>query len=433
MNTRTAWGRRPMPAPAWARRVHDRHAALPVAPDSGHWLPQGRQRSYGDVCLNPGGGELSSLGLERVIHFDRSTGVCRAEAGLSLGDLMQLVAPHGWAVPVLPGTRYVTLGGAVANDVHGKNHEQRGSFGEHVLSLELVRSDGVRQVCSPVDQPGLFRASIAGLGLTGFITWVEIQLCRADGGLIECEEHAFGSLAEYVQLDHSVRADWEFRVAWLDGTRPGRGILSLGRFAPGIPVAQRGPSEPISLPIVPPFNLVQPWVIAGFNAVYARKQRRSSPALVAPQRYFFPLDGMAGWNRLYGPRGFFQYQCVLCGAEQAAVGTEILQRIRASGHAAGLIVAKQFGRRLSPGLLSFARAGLTLAIDLPDRGAATLALLDELDHCVRQCAGALYPAKDARMSATMFEQAFPSLGEFRVWKDPGLSSAFWRRVTTTDA
>lgn len=402
---------------------------------AGSVLPRGNGRSYGDSCLNPGGTLLDARGLDRFIAFDPASGVLRCEAGLTLDALLALVVPQGWFLPVTPGTRYVTVGGAIANDVHGKNHHHVGTFGHHVMRFELLRSNGERVICSPSERAGLFGATVGGLGLTGLIVWAELQLRRIPGPWMESESIRFGGLDEFFELSRTSAATHEYSVAWIDCLASGR-ALGRGHFIRADHASMHGgerPAQPasrLSMPFTPPVSLVNRLTLRPFNWLYYHRQRREhSRSTLHYEPYFYPLDGIRDWNRMYGPRGFLQHQCVL-PREAARDGVaELLREIARSGTGSFLAVLKEFGDRPSPGLLSFPRPGTTLALDFPNAGPDVFVLLDRLDSIVSGAGGAIYPAKDARMSGALFRQAYPSWEEFMNHIDPKFSSGFWRRVT----
>jgi|CXWL01.1.fsa_nt_gi FAD/FMN-containing dehydrogenase len=400
-------------------------------------LPFGCGRSYGDVALNPGGTLLDCKGLDRFVAFDAGNGVLVCEAGVQLASVLQnvcrLEASAAWFLPVSPGTRYVTLGGAVANDVHGKNHHGFGTIGRHVLWLDLVRSDGTLVRCSPRENEGLFAATIGGLGLTGVIVRAALQLRRVAGLSVEREDVQFSSLDEFFELAHTSENGWEYTAAWLDcaasARSRGRGIFTRARHMPGDKRddVARGPR--LSFPALPPISLINEASVKLFNAVYWRqlgKKARKEAASLASILY--PLDGIANWNRVYGPKGFFQFQCALPTDAARAALDEILCEIAVSGQASMLSVLKTFGTLSSPGLLSFPRPGATLALDFPNRDHKTRALFARLEQIVSAARGALYPAKDGLMSPQTFRTSFPKADAFRPYIDPKFSSAFARRV-----
>jgi FAD/FMN-containing dehydrogenase len=428
-----SWGCLPIAAAARTIERDWRFEALPELEGVDSALPFGRGRSYGDSCINSDATQLSTRRLDRFIHFDSQRGILQCEAGLTLDDILHVIVPRGWFLPVVPGTRFVTLGGAIANDVHGKNHHRAGSFGCHVRALTLLRSDGARPSCSPTENSPLFGATIGGLGLTGLIIDAEIDLIPIASSEMEVEDLAFSSVAEFIDLSGD-STDWEYTVSWVDTCarrgQVGRGIFSRARHAQNRGKLLPGPRRPaLGVPLSPPVSLVNKWTVDLFNRAYFWAGSRKKGLRYAHyQPFFFPLDAIADWNRLYGKRGFYQYQCVVPpeGREQAI--TTLLQDIQRSGEASFLVVLKEFGDRQSPGLLSFPRPGLTLALDFPNRGEKTKRLLESFDKTVQAVGGAVYPAKDARMSSEMFAAGFPGLQAFVSQMDPNFSSTFWRRV-----
>lgn len=436
MQSFQSWGRYP-PARQSILQLRWASDALPLPATGGvTLLPYGQGRSYGDSCLNDGGTLLLTQGLDRFIHFDRDGGLLRCEAGVTLAEILRLIIPQGWFLPVTPGTQFVSVGGAIANDVHGKNHHRAGTFGCHVTRFELLRSDGRRLVCSPQENAEWFAATVGGLGLTGLITWAEIRLRPIANPFIATETIRFANLDEFFELSAAAEADYEYTVAWLDclasGRRFGRGLFMRGNHA----AQQLSGLPPVSKPKNRPFPFDAPnWMlnnlsIRAFNLAYYHRQRSktaSSLSHFAP--FFYPLDAILAWNRIYGRRGFLQYQCVVPDDSGHTVIRSILEKIVASGQGSFLSVLKTFGDVPSPGLLSFPRKGVTLALDFPMRGAGTLELLNELDVIVRQAGGAVYPAKDARMSPESFQAYYPRWQEFSQYIDPEFSSSFWRRVT----
>ncbi|MBX9400125.1 FAD-binding oxidoreductase [Lysobacter sp. BMK333-48F3] len=424
-----SWGRYPRARQRIAP-LTDRRRELPSF--DGSALPYGNGRSYGDSCLNPGGTLLHARGLDRFLAFDPATGVLRCEAGVSFAEIIAMALPQGWFLPVTPGTRYVTVGGAIANDVHGKNHHGSGNFGHHLRCFELLRSDGSRRVCTPADE--LFAATVGGLGLTGAITWAEVQLKRVPGPWLEAESIRFGHLDEFFALSAESAHSHEYTVAWIDclarGRSLGRGHFLRADHAPGEPGLRPPPSTArLSMPFTPPLSLVNRLSLRPFNWAYYHRQRAPRQrASVHYGPYFYPLDGIRDWNRMYGPRGFLQHQCVLPPGSARDGIAALLGEISRSGNGSFLAVLKEFGDIPSRGLLSFPRPGTTLALDFPNTGPAIFALLDRLDAVVAEAGGAVYPAKDARMSGRLFRSAFPQWERFQTHIDPQFSSGFWRRV-----
>jgi FAD/FMN-containing dehydrogenase len=434
MRTYQSWGRYPRAQHTRVLPVSWRSEPPALAGLAESVLPFACGRSYGDSCLNDGGALLDVAGLGRFISFDQSQGLLRCEAGVTLADILALVVPRGWFVPVLPGTRWVSVGGAIANDIHGKNHHRAGTFGAHVTCFELLRSSGERVLCSPASNTELFRATIGGLGLTGLILWAEVRLKPVPGAAIAMERIRFSGLGEFFQLSAHDQ-DYEYTVAWIDclarGPRLGRGLFMRGDHAAGPPTPARR-SRPLSIPVDLPSGLINRVTLAGFNALYYRSQLRSTRrSTVGYEPFFFPLDGIADWNRLYGSRGLLQYQCVIPEPAEAGIAA-LLDEVARSKETPSLAVLKRFGSLESPGMLSFPRPGITLAIDFANRGPSTLALLERLDGLVGDGGGAVYPAKDARMSPASFRRFFPAWQSFATHVDPKFSSSFWRRVTGSE-
>jgi len=393
-------------------------------------LAAGLGRSYGDSGLNPGGRTIDMTGLDRVHAFDPRTGVLRADAGLSLDGAIRLGLPHGRFPPVVPGTKNVTLGGAVANDVHGKNHHAAGTFGAHVRRLGLRRTDGGTHDIGPGDP--LFAATIGGLGLTGVVEWVELQLAPTAGAWLDNEDIAFGSLDEFFALAAESEASHQHTVAWVDctaqGAGLGRGIFSRANWSASTDRTAHRPPH-LAVPLDAPAFLMNTLTLKAFNALFYQAGRaRAGRRRAHYEQVFFPLDAIGGWNRLYGAPGFYQHQCVIPDPAARDAIAALLREIARSGTGSFLAVLKTLGAIPSPGMLSFPMKGVTLALDFPNRGAQTLGLLERLDAVVREAGGRLYPAKDGRMSPETFAAGFPRLDDFLPHIDPGLSSGFWRRV-----
>ncbi len=430
----------------WGRHPPHRQIGIPLFWRSDAWpaaqlggrrtLPFGNGRSYGDVCQAADGVVLDCRRLDRLIAWDPAAGVLRCEAGLLLGDLLRHFVPQGWFLPVVPGTQQVTVGGAIANDVHGKNHHRAGTFGGHVQRFELLRSDGTRLECTPQRHAEQFAATIGGLGLTGVITWAELRLRRIPSPCIEQEVVRFSGLDGFFDLAEASDPTHEYTVAWVDclarGRALGRGLFIRGNHAAGTQVRCRAPKGRWTFPVDPPFALLGKPLLRGFNALYHHWPRPRSTT-VHYRSFFFPLDRIQHWNRLYGRAGFLQYQCVVPTADQREAIRALLQRVAAAGTGSFLAVLKAFGDRPSPGLLSFPMAGTTLALDFPMQGPRTERLLAELDAVVREAGGRLYPAKDARMAPADFQRAYPRWRRLQTAADPALASRFWERVTRAAA
>lgn len=393
-------------------------------------LPFGMGRSYGDSCLNPGGALWKMRHLDRFIEFEPKKGLLKCEPGVLLRDIQEFMIPRGWSLPVTPGTQIVTVGGAIANDVHGKNHFSYGSFGNHIKSLNLLRTDGSLIQCSASNNRDWFEATIGGLGLTGLIVEAEIQLKRTAGPWLEVEVLPFHSLNELFELSNQSESNWEFNVAWVDCMlkKKIRGIFSRANTSASKDQTF-SPRSPKLMPFTPPVSLVNRLTLKPFNEFYFRSQKlKKASQKLHYQQFFYPLDGILEWNRMYGRRGFYQYQFVIGSENIYEVLKEILDVISKSGEGSFLAVLKTFGNIKSQGLLSFPMPGVTLALDFPNKGQSTLKLFSHLDQLVKEANGRLYAAKDARMSKDMFEAGYPNLAEFKKFRDPGISSAMSRRL-----
>jgi FAD/FMN-containing dehydrogenase len=397
-------------------------------------LAYGNGRSYGDSCLNDGGVLIEGRKAGRILAFDRGSGLVTCEGGVLLDQLLALVVPAGWFPPVSPGTSLVTIAGALANDVHGKNHHRAGTFGRHVRAFELVRSSGERLTCAPDLNAGLFAATIGGMGLTGFVTQVTLQLVPVASPEMLQEAIRFDGLDRFFALAAESDASHDYTVAWIDslasGSAFGRGVFFRANHAPagGGPPAR--PKRTLPFPLTPPVSLLNGTTLRAFNWLYRNAQARTpEPHRIGYRPFFYPLDRVRDWNRAYGPRGLRQFQCVVPMADARPAVEEMLRRTLAAGEASFLTVLKLFGDAPSPGLMSFPVAGATLTLDFPDRGARTERLLAELDAVTIAAGGRINPYKDARMSPAVFEASFPHWRDFAGHIDPGFSSGFWRRVT----
>jgi FAD/FMN-containing dehydrogenase len=399
----------------------------------GSVLAHGNGRSYGDSCLNDGGVLIEGRKAARILAFDRESGLLTCEGGVLLDELLALTVPAGWFPPVSPGTSLVTLAGALANDVHGKNHHRSGTFGRHVRAFELVRSDGTRLTCTPEVNADLFQATIGGMGLTGFVTQLTLQLMPVASGEMLQETVHFDGLAGFFALAAASDATHDYTVAWIDalasGRDLGRGVFFRANHAPASEAPPARPRRPLPFPLKPPVPLVNGMTLKAFNWLYRSAQPKTpEPRRIAYRPFFYPLDRVRDWNRAYGPRGLRQFQCVVPLHEAPAAVEEMLRRTLSAGEASFLTVLKLFGDVPSPGPMSFPMPGATLTLDFPNRGERTERLLAELDQVTLQAGGRVNPYKDARMSPAVFEASFPCWRDFARHVDPGFSSNFWRRV-----
>ena len=429
------WGRRPVV------RGDERSPEDLEAGSADVELSRGLGRSYGDASLpaREGAPVLGTTRGDAILAFDPASGVLRAEAGFSLRALNRIFPPRGWAAPVSPGTQYVTLGGLVAADVHGKNHVRAGSFGAHVRALRLRVGDGRVLEVSEESEPELFRATLGGLGLTGHVLEVELALERIPSFWIWRRSERVGSLEELLAGLAAAREEWPFSVAWFDttarGAELGRGIVNLGRWAEPDEAPSQAPvlRERIAVPFDLPGWVVAPWSIRPFNALYfAAHGARAKEGVVHPQPFFYPLDAVRDWNRLYGRRGMVQYQCVVPFDAGAAGLRRLLERVAAAGAASPVSVIKELGAE-GRGMLSFPMPGLTLALDLPYRAGASEALVDALNEELIGMGGRIYLAKDALTRREHYARMDPRLPRWNAvrekWDpDRRLASALSRRL-----
>lgn len=433
-NVFPSWGRYPHwpqkgACVAWPQEltsvIHD------LASRHGHTLAYGNGRSYGDSCLAQSAQVVSMASLDRFIEVDWTHGTITAEAGVTLAQILELAIPRGWFLPVTPGTQYVTLGGAIANDVHGKNHHVRGTFGGHVLQFGLVREQQA-MTCSAQQNPLLYQATIGGLGLTGVIAWAQLQLVPITSSQIDGSMERFANLGEFFALSTELDSQHEYSVAWIDclakGKDAGRGVFIVGDHAK-YGTLEAGSHKKLNVPLTPPISLINNLSLRGFNEAYWRKHPRTrTPMRSHYEPFFYPLDKMLNWNRIYGRKGFQQYQCVIPDANAATAMPELLEAIAQSGQGSFLAVLKCCGEAVSPGLLSFPMPGTSLALDFPN-SANLPALFERLDSIVRAARGRLYPAKDAHMSGSDFRAAYPQWEQLERLRDPSILSRLWKRVT----
>jgi decaprenylphospho-beta-D-ribofuranose 2-oxidase len=414
----SGWGRFPM-VPCAVRKSRGETDTVKAIMSTGSLIARGAGRSYGDAALNS---QLTLLmeGSDRILFFDDLTGRLTCEAGMLLADILNVFVPRGWFPPVTPGTQYVTVGGMIASDVHGKNHHCAGSFGEHVESFDLAVTGGQIIHCAPDENIDLFNATIGGMGLTGVILRVTFQLLRIETDLILQETVRAKNLKEaFDALESSLTATYS--VAWIDslarGDRLGRSIVFTGEHLAAADLPKERASAPFAskgrtgrkVPFDFPTMALNRFTVTAFNAIYfgSRKPGRS---VVGYQPYFYPLDSLSEWNRIYGHAGFVQYQMAFPRDSSQEAITSILRRVSNHGLGSFLSVLKLCGpQRNSP--LSFPREGYTLALDFPVR-AQTFSMLLELDRIVDDFEGRLYLAKDARMGARMLERGYPRVSEF---------------------
>jgi decaprenylphospho-beta-D-ribofuranose 2-oxidase len=395
-------------------------------------IARGNGRSYGDSSLSPEC-TIAMRRLDRMLAFNRESGTLTCEAGTLLADVIDTFLPRGWFVPVSPGTQFVTVGGMIASDVHGKNHHVAGSFCEHVISFDLATGDGNVLTCSRTGNTDLFAATCGGMGLTGVILRATFRLLRVESSRIEQTIIRAPDLESAMEI-FECHNNSTYSVAWIDclasGAKLGRSVVFIGEHANTDRLPERQRAEPYArkmraakrFPLDLPEFLLNRGLVSMFNTVYYRLQRPGT-RLVDLEPYFYPLDAIHDWNRMYGSRGFVQYQCVLpLGASRTGL-VELLTAIARAGLGSFLAVLKRLGRQ-SFGYLSFPMEGYTLALDFPVK-AGTFTLLAKLDDVVARHGGRIYLTKDARTSPEVIAAGYPQLGAFReVRRRHGLEARF---------
>ncbi|HEY0004144.1 MAG TPA: FAD-binding oxidoreductase [Pyrinomonadaceae bacterium] len=418
----TGWGRYPR---SQVSVICPEDAADVALPEVGQMIARGQGRSYGNAAQVQDGLVMLTERLDRVLAFDEETGILRAEAGMTLARVLEAFLPRGWFPSVTPGTKFVSLGGCLAADVHGKNHHREGAFGAHVEELSMMLADGSRRVCSPQAEAELFWSTVGGMGLTGIITELSFELIPVESAYMLVQHHQAADLDASLSLLEDKAFDDRYTVAWIDclagGRNLGRSVLMRGHHAKVEELPAKLQTKPLhvsaqgghKLPFDLPSWVLNPLSMTAFNQLYYHWQgARKKPFIAHYESFFYPLDAIGNWNRMYGRRGFVQYQCVLPprGAREGL--KTLLEKLTESRRASFLAVLKRFGPE-GRGLLSFPMEGYTLALDLPLGDESLFALLDQLDLIVLQHGGRVYLAKDARMKAEAFAAMYPRLPEWR--------------------
>jgi decaprenylphospho-beta-D-ribofuranose 2-oxidase len=420
----SGWGRT---AATFAEVVHPRtpqEAAEAVATAGPRGvIARGLGRSYGDPAQNAGGRVVDLTGLNRILAVDVEAGLVTVEAGVSLHALMRALIPLGFFVPVTPGTRYVTVGGAIGSDIHGKNHHADGSFAQHVAGFDLLLADGTVRTVTPESDPGLFWATAGGMGLTGIVLSAVIRLVPIETSRLVVDTFRLPNLDALMEVMTGTDGDYRYTVAWIDclakGPRLGRALLDGGNFATLGQLPPKLRAEPLSFTAKPlasvpdlfPSGLLNRRTIAVANEIWYRKTPGIRGHLVEIGGFFHPLDGIRDWNRVYGSAGFVQYQLVL-PFDAAATLRRVVERISAVRAPSLVSVLKRFGPG-SPGYLSFPAEGWTLALDFPTGTPGLGRLLPWLDEQVLSEGGRVYLAKDARLAAADLPAMYPRLEDFR--------------------
>jgi len=383
------------------------------------FIPRGNGRCYGDASL--GNKTISTLKYDKILSFDTQNGIFDCQSGITLDNVLEVIVPKGWFLPVTPGTKFITIGGAVGSDVHGKNHHVDGSFSNHIIEMNLILANGETIACSPEMNGDLFEATCGGMGLTGMITRVKFRLKKIESSYIKQKQIKAENLEEVIRLFDEYK-HYTYSVAWIDclkkGNHFGRSILILGEHATLNDLNEKQKQAPLQLPkkkqITFPFNLPS-WVLNSFTVkafnflYYSKNTKKELNNVVSYEPFFYPLDAILHWNRGYGKKGFVQYQFVLpLEAKQGLI--EILHRISDKGLGSFLAVLKVFGDQQS--IISFPKEGYTLALDFPVRE-GLFEFLDELDQVVLKYGGRLYMSKDARMKPEVLVAGYPELNQFK--------------------
>ncbi|HEY2664643.1 MAG TPA: FAD-binding oxidoreductase [Candidatus Binataceae bacterium] len=394
-----------------------------VGRTNGHVLARGAGRAYGDAALSErGAGWVIDLTrLNRMLEFDPSSSVLRCEAGVTLAEIIDTFLPRGFFLPVTPGTKWATVGGSIAADVHGKNHHRDSSLSAHVMAIELMIASGERKRCSREENSDLFWATMGGMGLTGVIVEAEVRLVPVESAYVDCETLRAANADAALEAIEAGDEKYRYSVAWIDcaatGAGLGRSVISQGNFARQEQLDAKRKQEPLIvapglhawLPFDLPRFALSRLTIRGFNSVIFAAHKRPRRGLAGYDAFFYPLDAIRSWNRMYGRRGFVQYQCVWPLRESRAGLIETVEAIARAGRGSFLTVLKKFGTQ--EGVLSFPMAGYTLALDFPlDRG--LFDFLDQLDAMVLKRGGRVYLAKDARMKPRTMQAMYPNLGKW---------------------
>lgn len=393
----------------------------------------GNKRSYGDQAILSEGDQICSKQLDHFISFNPVSGIVKAQSGVLLSRILEITVPKGWFLPVTPGTKFITLGGAVANNVHGKNHHNAGSFGNFIKAIGLYRSDLGNLVLSQNENRDLYEATIGGSGLTGLITWVEFQLQKVNSEHLEVQNVRFSSLKEFFELSAGSK-DWEYTVAWVDcistNSSLGRGVFSRANFCKSKFLEMDKNVQPkITISKHFPSFFLNKYFIKLFNGMYYYKPSSQSLKKVHYDSFFYPLDKIASWNNLYGANGFYQFQCIIPYESAMSVMHKLLEKIADSKQGSLLAVLKVHADETSPGLNNFCMNGCSLALDFKNTGNKTFELLKSLECMVLDAGGRIYLAKDSTMSSENFKKMYPNWKILKDLKDPKLTSAQWKRLS----
>lgn len=412
-----------------------------------NYIARGLGRSYGDTALNKNAGVILNKAFNRFISFDTVSGILECESGVSLEEINKYLVPKGFFLPVTPGTKFVTLGGAIANDVHGKNHHKDGCFSEYVLDFKLLIADGSILKCSREENKDIFWATVGGIGLTGYILSARVHMQPIETAFISVDYKKARNIYEALRLFIEGDENYQYSVAWIDclagGKNLGRSVLMRGNHT-GMAEMTKINEHPLQIPVkkkinvpfnFPSFTLNQ-MTIALFNKIYYGKYKNESHKIIDYNTFFYPLDAMLNWNRIYGKKGFIQYQAVLPSSTSSQGLVVMLEKLSKSRCSSFLAVLKKSGPA-NKGMLSFPLEGYTLALDIPIKNQAIFLLLRELDEIVIRNGGRVYLAKDSEVSPEMFMQMYSNLDQFqeiinKVDPNHTFSSSMSKRLKITE-
>ena len=443
----SGWGRYP---------VHETYAARPETNSDlrklltselvANWIAYGLGRSYGDTPLNENGGTIITTKLNRFLSFDEKTGILECEAGVSFKEILDVFIPRGYFLPVTPGTKFVTVGGAIANDVHGKNHHVEGTFSQHVLDFTLLLASGEVIRCSRTENAELFWATVGGIGLTGIILTARFKMVPITSSYYNVHYQRARNFEEALRLFRESDDQYRYSVAWIDcmskGGSLGRCVLMRGNNAPAEQVKAKNPlpilhKTKLAIPFDFPSFVLNKLTIKAFNSMYYRIHPKDSHKLVGYESFYYPLDAIHQWNRMYGKRGFVQYQAVFPPETCHEGLKEMLERLSGSNRSSFLAVLKSSGEQ-NEGLLSFPKKGYTLALDIPITDESLFPFLRSMDELVLKHGGRVYLAKDSTLSPEHFREMYPRYKEFQAIRnrvDPNgiFSSSMARRLKIVEA
>ena len=417
----SGWGRYPR---CLSTVISPENISEAMPPRAGQMIARGQGRSYGDAAMVEDGLVMLTERLARFLSFDEQSGLLRAEAGTTLAEVIDQYLPRGWFPAVVPGTKFVSLGGCVAADIHGKNHHRDGAFGAHVKEIEIVLADRSRHRCSPTAEASLFWATVGGMGLTGIITEVTAQLIPVESSYLVVQHTPAKDLDASFEVLADEAWDDHYTVAWIDclarAGNLGRSVLMRGHHATidALPAKLRsqpfsGPRRQHNVGFDFPSWILNSLSVRAFNEFYYRLQGRRKESFISDyESFFFPLDRIGNWNRMYGKRGFIQYQCVLPSGVALAGMRALLEALAAARRPSFLSVLKRFGPA-GQGLLSFPIEGYTLTLDLPVSDSDLFPFLDRLDEVVLKYGGRVYLAKDARLRSENFRAMYPQFAEWQ--------------------